>query len=146
MSKYIQSFYNYPVIFSSIGKGVPARDADGPMRNVVEITDAEYSVLERREPMFRAMVRDRKYRVLDYMPDSAKPDAERINEAKQEAKAAKEVKAELAKENEALKAQLEALKAQLAAGAKAEVKAVEEEKPVKPAAKPAAKKTTSKKK
>ena len=143
MSKYIQSFYNYPVIFSSIGKGVPAKDADGPMRNVVEITDAEYSVLERREPMFRAMVRDRKYRVLDYMPDSAKPDAERINEAKQEAKAAKAEKAGLADENARLKAEIEALKAQMAAKAEVKAEAKAEEKP---AAKPAAKKTTSKKK
>ena len=153
MSKYIQSFYNYPVIFSSIGKGVPARDADGPMRNVVEITDAEYSVLERREPIFRAMVRDRKYRVLDYMPDSAKPDAERINEAKQEAKAAKEVKAELAKENEALKAQIEELKKLVVEAHKpsqADVDAaVEMEIACEKAAEkkaPAKKKTTSKKK
>lgn len=104
--KYVQSFYNYVVTFSSIGKSFPAKDADGPLRNVVEITDEEYKTLMRKEPIFRSLVDRRKYRVLDYMPDSAKPEATRINEAKAEAMAAKAENASLADENERLKARI----------------------------------------
>ena len=104
--KYVQSFYNYVVTFSSIGKSFPAKDADGPLRNVVEITDEEYKTLMQKEPIFRSLVDRRKYRVLDYMPDSAKPEATRINEAKAAARAAKAENASLADENERLKARI----------------------------------------
>lgn len=136
--KYVQSFYNYVVTFSSIGKGFPAKDADGPMRNVVEITDEEYRTLMRREPMFRSLVDRRKYRVLDYMPDSAKPEATRINEAKSEAKKAKAQNATLADENEKLKARIAELEKLAAAKAAPET----EPAPVKAPAK----KSSSKKK
>ena len=135
--KYVQSFYRYVVTFSSIGKSFPARDAEGPMRNVLEITDDEYKKLMEKEPMFRSLVNRRKYRVLDYIPESAKPEAARINEAKAEAKKAQAENASLADENAALKARIAELERQ--AAAKAGPKASEpEEKP--------AKKTTSKKK
>lgn len=129
--KYIQSFYNYAVTFTSIGKTFPSKDATAPMRNVMEISEDEYKTLMRREPMFRSLVERRKYRVLDYMPDSAKPDATRINEAKLEAKKARQASAEaqaknanLAAENEALKARIAELEAEKA---KAEPQVTESE-------------------
>ena len=103
MSNYIQSFYEYPVTFSSIGKAIPSKDADGDMRNIVEITDAELEKLKTCEPFFRALVDKKKYRVLNKIPESYKPAAVQINEAKAELEAAK---AEL----EAVKAELEATK------------------------------------
>ena len=109
--KYIQSFYNYAVTFTSIGKTFPSKDATAPMRNVMEISEDEYKTLMRREPMFRSLVERRKYRVLDYMPDSAKPDATRINEAKAEAKKARAQNADLTAENEALKKRIAELEA-----------------------------------
>lgn len=140
--KYIQSFYRYVMTFSSIGKSFPAKDAEGPMRNVIEITDDEYKTLMRREPMFRALVDNRKYRVLDYLPESAKPEAARINEAKAEAKKAQAENASLADENAALKARIAELERQAAAKKEPVTAKAEEEKP----AKAPAKKTTSKKK
>lgn len=133
--KYIQSFYKYVMTFSSIGKSFPARGAEGSMRNVIEITDDEYKTLVRREPMFRALVDDKKYRVLDYLPDSAKPEAARINEAKAEAKKAQAENASLADENATLKARIAELERQAAAKKEPVVKA-----DAKPAKKPAAKK------
>lgn len=137
--KYVQSFYNYVVTFSSIGKSFPAKDADGPLRNVVEITDEEYKILMQKEPIFRSLVDRRKYRVLDYMPDSAKPEATRINEAKAEARAAKAENASLADENERLKARIAELEKQ--AQAKPEKT---EDAPAKAPAKQAAKPTKKK--
>lgn len=143
--KYIQSFYRYVMTFSSIGKSFPARDAEGPMRNVIEITDDEYKTLVRREPMFRALVDNRKYRVLDYLPESAKPEAARINEAKAEAKKVKAENASLADENAALKARIAELEKQ--ATKKDEVQVtMSEEKLAEEKPKAPAKKTTSKKK
>ena len=139
--KYIQSFYRYVMTFSSIGKSFPAKDAEGPMRNVIEITDDEYKTLMRREPMFRALVDNRKYRVLDYLPESAKPEAARINEAKAEAKKAQAENASLADENAALKARIAELERQAAANKEPVTAKAEEEKP----AKAPAKKTTKKK-
>lgn len=104
MSKYIQSFYQYPVTFSAIDKGVPSRDADGELRNIVEVSDTELDKLEKQEPLFRRLVAQKKYRVLNHLPESYKPAATQVNEAKAEAEAAK---AELA----ALKAQIAAEKA-----------------------------------
>jgi len=97
--KYIQSFYQYPVTFSSIEKGVPAKDADGELRNIAEFTDEEVAKLESDEPLFRALVSQKKYRVLNKLPESYRPASALVNEAREEAAAAK---AELA----ALKAEM----------------------------------------
>lgn len=101
--KYIQSFYQYPVTFSSIAKTLPARGASGEMRNLCEITDAQYDTLMRCEPLFRELVKNKKYRVLNKMPDSYKSSASQINEARQEADKFRE-------ENERLRAELAAAK------------------------------------
>lgn len=102
--KYIQSFYQYPVTFSSINKGVPSKDADGELRNIAEFTDEELEKLEKQEPLFRALVNQKKYRVLNKLPESYRPASALVNEAREEAKKEKE-------ENEKLKAELAALKA-----------------------------------
>lgn len=99
MSKYIQSFWQYPVTFSSIAKTIPARSAQGEMRNIAEITDREYEILQNREPYFRELVDKKKFRVLNRLPESYIPPAQRINEAQDKAE-------RLAKENEELKARL----------------------------------------
>lgn len=96
--KYIQSFYQYPVTFSSIGKTIPARSAQGPMRNIAEIEDKELERLEQSEPFFRELVSLKKLRVLKHLPESYVSSAQRINEANDEI-------ARLKAENEALKAQ-----------------------------------------
>ena len=54
--KYIQSFYQYPVTFSSIGKTIPARSAQGEMKNLAEITEAELEKLQNREPFFSSLL------------------------------------------------------------------------------------------
>lgn len=98
--KYIQSFYQYPVTFSSIGKTFPAREADGEMRNLAEISDQDLEKLQNGEPFFRALIRQKKYRVLNHIPESYKPASAQINEARDEAAAAKaeaeELRAKLA--------------------------------------------------
>lgn len=99
MSKYIQSFYQYPVTFSSIGKTVPARLAQGDMRNITEVSDAELEKLQNSEPFFRELVNGRKYRVLNKIPASYVPASEQINAARSEAD-------KLREENEALKARI----------------------------------------
>ena len=96
--KYIQSFYQYPVTFSSIGKTVPARNAVGDMKNLAEVTEAELEKLQNREPFFRELVEKKKLRVLNHMPESYKSSAARINEANDEI-------ARLKAENERLRAQ-----------------------------------------
>lgn len=112
--KYIQSFYQYPVTFSSIAKTIPARKAQGDMKNIAEVTERELEKLQNCEPRFRELVNQKKYRVLNHIPASYVPANEQINRANAEAE---RVKAE----NEALKAQLEKL-------TKAEKSEVEEEK------------------
>lgn len=125
--KYVQSFYPYPVTFSSIGKAVPSKDAEGEMKNIIEITDEDLAKLEVQEPMFRQLVNQKKYRVLNHLPDSYKPASYLVNEARQEAAAAK--------------AELEQLKAEMAAEKPAAEKTAEKAEPAKkPAAKKAAKK------
>ena len=101
--KYIQSFYQYPVTFSSIGKTIPARSAQGEMKNIAEVTEKELEKLQNCEPFFRELVNKKKVRVLNHIPDSYVPPAQRINEAHAEADKFKA-------ENEKLKAELEALK------------------------------------
>ena len=58
--KYIQSFYQYPVTFSSIAKTIPARNAAGEMKNLCEITEAQLDTLQRKEPFFRELVAKKK--------------------------------------------------------------------------------------
>lgn len=95
--KYIQSFYQYPVTLSSIGKTIPARSAQGPLKNLMEIEDKELERVENCEPYFRELVNQKKIRVLNHMPESYVSSAQRINEAQDEI-------ARLKAENEALKA------------------------------------------
>lgn len=99
---YIQSFYQYPVTFSSIGKTIPARSAQGELRNCAEFTDKEIDTLEKSEPFFRELKNKKKIRVLNHLPASYVPPAQRINHAEDEAE-------KLRKENEELKAKLAAL-------------------------------------
>lgn len=105
--KYIQSFYQYPVTFSSIGRTIPARSAQGETRNIAEFTEAEIEKLQNREPFFRELVSKNKIRVLNKMPTSYVPAATRINQAEDEAE-------KLRKELEAAKAELASLKAEQA--------------------------------
>lgn len=102
--KYIQSFYQYPVTFSSIGKTIPARSAQGEMRNIAEVSEKELERLQNAEPFFRELVDKKKIRVLNHIPASYVPPAQRINEAQDAAE-------KLRAENEALKAKLAALEA-----------------------------------
>ena len=100
--KYIQSFYQYPVTFSSTGITVPAKNAVGEMKNICAIDEKQLTKLENCEPMFRELVTKHKYRILNKMPASYVPPAERINQATTEAD-------KLRAENEALKARLAAI-------------------------------------
>lgn len=104
--KYIQSFYQYPVTFSSIGKTIPARSAQGEMRNIAEVSDKEYERLCNAEPLFRELVNKKKFRVLNHLPASYIPAAQQLNQAHDEADKAKAEAEKLRAENEALKAQL----------------------------------------
>lgn len=101
--KYIQSFYQYPVTFSSLGKTVPARSAQGELRNIAEVTERELTVLQNREPFFRELVNQKKYRILNHLPESYVPPAQRINEANDEI-------ARLKAENERLRNEKPAVK------------------------------------
>lgn len=100
--KYIQSFYQYPVTFSAIGKTIPARSAQGEMKNIAEVSEKELEKLENCEPFFRELVNKKKFRILNHIPASYVPPAEQINNAHKEAD-------DLRAENEALKARLAAL-------------------------------------
>lgn len=93
--KYIQSFYQYPVTFSSVSKTVPARAAKGELRNLAEFTDEEIEKLQAAEPLFRALVAQKKYRVLNKMPESYRPASALVNEARAEADALRARVAEL---------------------------------------------------
>ena len=98
--KYIQSFYQYPVTFSAIGKTVPARSAQGEMKNIAEVSEKELEKLENCEPFFRELVNKKKFRVLNHIPNSYIPPAKQINDAHEEA--------------DRLRAELEAAKAKIA--------------------------------
>lgn len=138
--KYIQSFYQYPVTFSSVGKTIPARSAQGEMRNITEVTEKELERIQNSEPLFRELLNTHKVRILNHLPASYVPPATQVNNAKAEAENAKAEADKLRAENEAMKAKLAALeggKKESAQTAGDEVKAEE----------PAEKKTvTSKKK
>ena len=110
---YIQSFYQYPVTFSAIGKTIPARSAQGEMKNIAEVSEKELEKLENCEPFFRELVNKKKFRVLNHIPASYVPPAKQINDAHEEA--------------DKLRAENEALKARLAAFEKEELKTFDEE-------------------
>lgn len=122
MSKYIQSFYQYPVAFSSIGKTIPARGAQGPMKNLAEVSDVEFMRLQNNEPLFRELVNKQKYRVLNHIPAAYVPPAQQVNEAKAEAE-------KMRLENEKLRAQLEQKKENSPAKAEPEKEEADAEKP-----------------
>lgn len=103
--KYIQSFYQYPVTLSSIGKTIPARSAQGELRNIMEISEKELEKVQNAEPLFRELVDKKKFRVLNHLPSSYVPSAQRINEAQNEAE-------QLRKELEAAKAKIAELEAE----------------------------------
>lgn len=96
---YIQSFYQYPVTFSAIGKTIPARSAQGEMKNIAEVSEKELEKLENCEPFFRELVNKKKFRVLTHIPASYVPPAKQINDAHEEA--------------DKLRAELEAAKARI---------------------------------
>ena len=98
---YIQSFYQYPVTFSAIGKTIPARSAQGEMKNIAEVSEKELEKLESCEPFFRELVNKKKFRVLNHVPNSYVPPAKQINDAHAEA--------------DKLRAELEAANAKIAA-------------------------------
>lgn len=106
---YIQSYYQYPVTFSSIGKTIPARSAQGELRNCAEFTEKEIDILENREPFFRELVNTKKIRVLNHLPNSYVPPAQQINNAQNEAAQAKAEADRLRKELEEAKTKLAAL-------------------------------------
>lgn len=116
MSKFIQSFYQYPVTFSSIGKTLPARNAAGDMKNIVEFSDREIERVQDAEPLFRELLNNRKIRILNKLPASYVPPAQRINAAQGEAAAAKAEADKLKAENEALKAKLAELEGKAEGG------------------------------
>ena len=103
--KYIQSFYPYPVTFSSIGKTIAARNAAGEMKNIVEITEKELEKLQNKEPFFRELLNKKKIRILPKVPASYIPAAQQLNAAHAETDKFKS-------ENEALRARIAELEAQ----------------------------------
>lgn len=107
--KYIQSFYQYPVTFSSIGKTIAARNAVGEMKNVVEISEKELEKLKNSEPFFRELLNKKKIRILDKVPNSYVPPAQQINKAQDEAAQAKAEADRLRKELEEARTKLAAL-------------------------------------
>lgn len=104
--KYIQSFYQYPVTFSSIGKTIAARNAVGEMKNIVEISEKELEKLKNSEPFFRELLNKKKIRILDKLPNSYVPPAQQINKAQDEAAQSKAEADRLRKELEAAKAKI----------------------------------------
>lgn len=108
--KYIQSFYQYPVTFSSIGKTIAARNAAGEMKNIVEISEKELEKLQNKEPFFRELLNNKKIRILNKVPASYVPAAQQLNAANAEADKYKS-------ENEALRARIAELEAKQGAEA-----------------------------
>lgn len=95
--KYVQSFYQYPVTFSTVGVIIPARSAQGERRNIAEVTEKQLERLINCEPRFRELVDQKKYRILNKVPLSYVPPAEQINKANTEAEALRAKVAELEK-------------------------------------------------
>lgn len=107
--KYIQSFYQYPVTFSSIGKTIPARSAQGELKNIAEFSEKEIEKLQNAEPFFRELVDKKKIRVLNHLPASYMPPAQQINKAQDEVAQAKAEADRLRKELDEAKTKLAAL-------------------------------------
>ena len=127
--KYIQSFYQYPVTFSSIGKTLPAKNAEGESRNIAEFTEAEITKLENCEPFYRELLRNKKIRVINHIPTSYIPASERINKANETAEILKNENAELEKKNAELEkkiAELEKLAKSEKDSESAELEEIEE--------------------
>lgn len=82
--KYIQSFYQYPITFSSIGKTLPCKDASGEMRNIAEFSEKEIERLNANESLFRELLRRKKIRILNRLPQAYVPPAKQINDARAE--------------------------------------------------------------
>lgn len=95
--KYVQSFCQYPVTFSTVGVIIPARRAQGERRNIAEVTEKQLERLINCEPRFRELVDQKKYRILNKVPLSYVPPAEQINKANTEAEALRVKVAELEK-------------------------------------------------
>ena len=95
--KYVQSFYQYPVTFSTVGVIIPARSAQGERQNIAEVTEKQLERLMNCEPRFRELVDQKKYRILNKVPLSYVPPAEQINKANTEAEALRAKVAELEK-------------------------------------------------
>lgn len=114
MAKFIQSFYQYPVTFSSIERTIPAKDAAGDLRNIAEFSEEEIAKLEKQEPFYRDLLNQKKIRVLNHLPESYKAPSVLVNEAQDRAAAAE--------------AKLAELEAKLAAGHEGDEAAAEGEK------------------
>lgn len=95
MAKFIQSFYQYPVTFSSIERTIPAKDAAGDLRNIAEFSEEEIAKLEKQEPFYRDLLNQKKIRVLNHLPESYKAPSVLVNEAQDRAAAAEAKAAEL---------------------------------------------------
>lgn len=93
--KFIQSFYQYPVTFSSIERTIPAKDAEGELRNIAEFDEEEIAKLEKQEPFFRDLLNQKKIRILNHLPESYKAPSVLVNEAQDRAAAAEKKLAEL---------------------------------------------------
>lgn len=93
--KFIQSFYQYPVTFSSIERTIPAKDAEGELRNIAEFDEDEIAKLEKQEPFFRDLLNQKKIRILNHLPESYKAPSVLVNEAQDRAAAAEKKLAEL---------------------------------------------------
>lgn len=95
--KYIQSFYQYPITFSSIGKAIPAKNAVGEMKNIAEFSEKEIETLENCEPFYRELVKNKKIRVLNHLPSSYVSTSTKLDEANKEAETLKSENEELKK-------------------------------------------------
>ena len=102
--KYIQSFYQYPITFSSVGKTIPAKNAIGEMKNIAEFSEKEIETLEKCEPFYRELVKNKKIRVLNHLPSSYVSTSSKLDEANKEAETLKS-------ENEELKRRIAELEA-----------------------------------
>lgn len=102
--KYIQSFYQYPITFSSVGKTIPAKNAVGEMKNIAEFSEKEIKTLENCEPFYRELVKNKKIRVLNHLPSSYVSTSTKLDEASKEAETLKN-------ENEELKRRIAELEA-----------------------------------
>lgn len=95
--RYIQSFYQYPITFSSVGKTIPAKNAVGEMKNIAEFSEKEIETLEKCEPFYRELVKNKKIRVLNHLPSSYVSTSTKLDEVNKEAETLKSENEELKK-------------------------------------------------